>query len=106
MRAKTSISLFTLLLAVGGFLFADSSLAADPNNGAKIYNIQCSNCHGPRGQGAMPGTPDFSRGQTLFMPDATLVETIEKGSGVMPAFRGLLSTQEILDVIAYLRTFQ
>lgn len=106
MKAKTSVvSLFTLLLALGGFL-AEGAMAADPRNGAKLYNIHCSSCHGPRGQGAMPGMPDFSRGQRLFVANAALVKVIENGSGVMPAYRGLLSTQDILDVIAHLRTFQ
>lgn len=98
--------MLTLLLALGGILASGGALAADPRNGAKLYNTHCASCHGPRGQGAMPGVPDFSRGQSLFVGDAGLVRTIENGSGVMPAYRGLLSTRDILDVIAHLRTFQ
>ncbi|ALP54909.1 hypothetical protein Tel_16645 [Candidatus Tenderia electrophaga] len=81
-------------------------MAADPRNGAKLYNQHCSSCHGARGQGAMPGTPDFSRGEGLRVANASLLTVIENGSGVMPAYRGLLSTQDILDVISHLRTFQ
>ncbi len=106
MRMKTSAGLFTLLLALGGLLSSAGAMAADPRNGAKLYNIHCSNCHGPRGRGALPGMSDFSRGQGLFVANAALVKVIENGSGVMPAYRGLLSTQDILDVIAHLRTFQ
>lgn len=78
--------------------------AADPTNGAKLYNRQCVDCHGAQGNGMMPGMPNFLRGEGLMKSDAALVQTLERGSGVMPAFRGLLTTQDMLDVIAYLRT--
>lgn len=78
--------------------------AADPRNGAKIYNNHCAGCHGAQGNGMMPGMPNFLRGEGLMKPDAVLVQTLERGAGMMPAFRGLLTTQELLDVVAYLRT--
>ena len=106
MSRKRFVGLFALCAAVAGMLSAAQVQAANPLNGAKIYNMHCSSCHGPRGKGAMPGTPDFSRGQNLFVPDAQLVRAIEQGSGVMPAYRGLLTIQDIHDVIAHLRTFQ
>lgn len=106
MNVKARIALLGLMLALGGPLYTGTAQAADPRNGAKLYNSHCASCHGPRGQGAMPGVPDFSRGQSLFRADAPLVQVIENGSGIMPAYRGLLSTQDILDVIAHLRTFQ
>jgi mono/diheme cytochrome c family protein len=34
-----------------------------------------------------------------------LFQAISDGKGGMPAFRGILDEQEILDVIAHLRTF-
>jgi cytochrome c6 len=86
--------------------FAGVAQAADPMKGAKLYNERCSNCHGPRGVPTMPGVPDFSRNQRLMQSDLTLIKTISVGKGMMPAFQGLLSEQEILDVIAYLRTLQ
>jgi cytochrome c6 len=100
-RAKISAAVLTGLLLLTA---SSGAMAADPRNGAKLYNIHCSGCHGTRGRGVMPGTPDFSRG--ILKPNAVLVEILEQGSGVMPAFRGILSTQDMLDVIAHLRTFQ
>jgi hypothetical protein len=38
-------------------------------------------------------------------PDPVLFQTIRDGKLVMPGFRGVLDDYEILDVIAYLRTF-
>ena len=88
-----------LLLASGGIAYA-----ADPSNGGKIYTTHCSGCHGEGGVSNMPGTPDFSRRERLFQPDMVLLASIRDGVSVMPAYKGLLSDQEMLDVISYLRT--
>ncbi len=86
--------------------YAGLAQAADPLKGAKTYNERCTNCHGPRGIPTMPGVPDFTRGSALMQNDLTLVKTISVGKGMMPAFQGRLSEQEILDVIAYIRTLR
>ena len=78
--------------------------AADPDKGASIYNNKCVDCHGPTGEGQMPGVPDFKRTRVLFQPDTTLAETIKTGKNVMPGFAGILTQEQINDVIAYLRT--
>jgi len=78
--------------------------AADPTKGAKLYNQNCVDCHGPHGDGQMPGVPDFRRTQVLFKPDTVLSETIQRGKNVMPGFAGVLTREQINDVIAYLRT--
>lgn len=106
MKAKKHIASVALLVGMSGWLFGGEVLAADPRTGAKLYNMHCSSCHGPKGQGTMPGAPDFGRDRTLFAADHVLVEVIEQGRGVMPAYRGLMSTQDILDVIAHVRTFK
>jgi len=80
--------------------------AADPLKGAKLYNERCSDCHGPRGVPTMPGVPNFSRNQALMQTDLALIKTISVGKGMMPAFQGVLSEREILNVIAYIRTLQ
>jgi len=95
------------LLLVFGFIFLSATVhAADPVEGKKTYKLHCQTCHGAKGAGEMPGMPDFSRGDALFIADYQLVSTIEEGRGIMPAFRGLLATHEILDVISYLRTLR
>lgn len=80
--------------------------AADPGNGGKIYATHCSSCHGEDGASTMPGTPDFSRRERLFKPDTALLVSIRDGISVMPAYKGLLTDQEILDIVAYLRTLR
>jgi cytochrome c6 len=81
------------------------SQAADPNKGAGIYKMQCASCHGVSGTSIMIGAPNFAQGDALMSPDSTLLISIQNGKAAMPAYRGVLSDQDILDVIAYLRTF-
>jgi len=100
-KAARAIALSLCLLGLAG-----AAQAADPRNGAKIYGERCADCHGNRGVPTMPGVPDFSRNQRLMQSDLTLVKSISIGKGMMPAFQGVLSEQDILDVIAYLRTLQ
>lgn len=80
--------------------------AADPGKGATLYGTHCAGCHGDRGEGVMPGVPDFSRGEAMMQPDRVLADSIIQGKSVMPAFQGMLSDDEVLDVIAYIRTMR
>ncbi len=82
-----------------------SAWAADPKQGGKLYSKNCRTCHGDNGVPRMPGLPDFTRIDALMRSDNDLLQFIRTGSGMMPAYRGLLTDGEILDVIAYLRTF-
>ena len=78
--------------------------ASDVNLGRSIYQRHCINCHGADGSGSMAGAPDFRRSRGLMQSDQALVSRIESGKRACPAYRGILNKQEILDVIAYLRT--
>jgi len=102
-KAARAIALGLSLVLLG---LAGAAQAADPRNGAKVYGERCADCHGNRGVPTMPGVPDFSRNQRLMQSDLTLVKSISIGKGMMPAFQGVLSEHDILDVIAYLRTLQ
>jgi mono/diheme cytochrome c family protein len=54
----------------------------------------------------MPGVPDFSRGERMMQSDLSLLAVIRKGKGAMPAYQGMLSDDDILNVIAHLRTLR
>ncbi len=95
-----------ICLVVTAFLPWAEGEAADINKGKQIYVKHCQNCHGSRGQGQLPGMPDFSRGERLFQADSQLVEVLRNGKGMMPAYRAVLRDKELLDVIAYLRTLR
>ncbi len=102
--ARTLVAV--LACSLGLLVWAVSAHAADTRKGASLYNQYCTDCHGQRGKPNMPGVPDFSRNQRLMQSDLALVKTISIGKGMMPAFQGRLTENDILDVIAYLRTLQ
>jgi cytochrome c6 len=54
----------------------------------------------------MPGSPNFQRGEKLMQADFVLLASIRRGRNVMPAYAGILRDQEIMDVVAHLRTLQ
>jgi len=97
--------MFALLLIIL-CVFGASAQAADPMKGKAVYGVHCKNCHGQTGVSFFPGTPDFSKGEQLMKADSALMLTIQKGQGMMPAYKGVLTDSEILDVIAHIRSFR
>ena len=80
--------------------------AADVNNGKRLYNLHCAGCHGMSGISVMPGAPHIARGAGVMQPDAATLASIRNGKNAMPAYMGVIKDQEILDVIAYMRTLR
>jgi cytochrome c6 len=95
---KRAFTLLTLLLA------CSVAQAGDVNKGRQLYGKYCAVCHGPTGRSTMAGAPNFDRGEGLMRPDSDLLASIRSGKNACPAFRGILSDREILDVVAFLRT--
>jgi len=96
------LKLFAFLLLLIG---SGASHAADPAKGSKLYAMHCVSCHGASGVSVMPGTPNFKQGGALMRPDSFLLNIIKNGKNASPAYAGIMSDQEILDLIAYMRTF-
>ena len=99
-----SLILFFAAIAVLALAWSAPGAAADRNNGRAIYEMHCVGCHGEGGRSVDPTVPSFANGDALFMMDSELLDRIRQGNQTMPAFRGLLSDEEIRDVISYLRT--
>lgn len=85
---------------------APSAEAADIFRGQTIYETHCASCHGADGAPLVPGTPDFAMGGGLDKPDFQLIQTVKAGSNLMPGYDSIISDQEILDAIAYIRTLR
>ena len=101
MRRRATIAAGVMLLVA-----AMQVSAADIGRGAQLYRLHCASCHGPTGVSAMPGTPNVARGTTLMQPDTLLLASIRSGRNAMPGYVGILKDQEILDVIAFMRTMR
>ena len=86
----------------------------DVENGAKIFEMICSTCHGPAGNGYQAGGSGTAIGKPGFLDkasDGLIRETVKKGRSntrmlpfMGPAGLADLTEQEIDDVIVYLRT--
>jgi len=91
-----------LLIATG--MIGTTAQAGDVFKGRELYTMHCANCHGPTGVGVMPGAPDLSRIETLMQPDLALLGSLKAGKNAMPAYVGILTNRDLLDVIVFMRT--
>ena len=81
-------------------------------DGAKIYAERCTVCHGVGGKGDGPGGAalnphprDHTDGKYMnAKPDAELLATLHNGKGAMPAWKGILTDEQIAAVLAHVRT--
>jgi mono/diheme cytochrome c family protein len=100
------------------------SLPEEVTEGRKIYEQYCAVCHGRQGEakndwnkpdkkGEMPPPPHDESGHTWRHSDAMLFRMIAEGWRhpfnktdrlTMPAFKDILTDQEIQSVIEYLKT--
>ena len=92
----------TLLLAFA----SGNAYAGDIDKGGKIYAKRCATCHGADGVNIMPDAPNFAHSERLLRPDVFILAAIKEGKNAMPAFQGMLKDEDIMDVIAYLRTLE
>lgn len=100
MRICLPVAAVVVLTVAGG------ANAADIYNGKEVYDLHCQGCHGVDGRSMEPGTPDFTRGESLMVPDSELYERLRDGMGHLPSFRGMIEDSDLRDVIAYVRTLQ
>jgi cytochrome c6 len=85
-------------------LTSNLTQASEAKKGKELYNMYCADCHGASGISVMPDAPNFAKNEGLIKSDFELYDAISKGNNAMPLYQGILNDQEILDVIAYIRT--
>lgn len=96
------------------FVFAPFCLAKGAGthgssaDGVKIFQGNCSMCHGDDGGGTAVGKslhiPDLRSSQVQAKSNTALANFISQGSGPMPPFKDTLDHQQILDLVRYIRT--
>jgi len=97
-------SKYVAAILFAGLASSVAANAADMMRGQKVYMTHCVACHGPRGISVAPNTPNFAKGEGLSQPDMMLLQSVKMGKKAQPPFFGILSDQEILDSLAYIRT--
>jgi cytochrome c oxidase subunit 2 len=71
--------------------------------GEEIYAENCASCHQASGEGTA-AYPALTQSELLTAEDPTeAIEIVLHGRGLMPAFEGTLSTEEIAAVLSYER---
>jgi mono/diheme cytochrome c family protein len=95
-----------LVLAAALIAAAGPAHAADPGSGGALYDRYCASCHGFDGFPNLPGTPDFTRGESLLKSDRELIAAIRFGVLSMPGFEQTIDREGLIDVVFYIRTLQ
>jgi mono/diheme cytochrome c family protein len=67
--------------------------------GTVVFSENCSTCHGATGHGGNGG-PDLTT-MPLAQTEEGAIQQVTNGGGGMPAFKGILSEEEIENVAAY-----
>lgn len=125
LAAVTMAASVAMLLGAGWLAPAEQGSTGEPPArlalGQRIYGERCASCHGAnlegqpdwqrrRPNGRLPAPPHDETGHTWHHPDGQLIELTRNGLAAiapgyesdMPAFRGVLSDDEIGAVIAYI----
>jgi len=95
---------FSLALLAGPLLCCGCHTPS-PENGASIYHNNCLVCHSlkPGQQGNGPSLAGYFR-QNPAPTEAQARQIILDGRRLMPAFRQRLTSDQVDDLLAYLRT--
>jgi cytochrome c6 len=91
-------------------LVAFSSLPSRADDAAALYKSKCAMCHGADGKGETPagkkmGVHDLGSAEVQGMKDAELTTIIADGKNKMPGYKKSLSSEQIKDLVAYVRSF-
>jgi cytochrome c6 len=105
---KTKVRAYLVMLAVT-FAFSTWTFAAD--SAADVFKAKCATCHGADGKGdtAMGKSmkvKDLGGADVQAMSDADLNGAIAKGKKPMPAYEGKLTTDQINDLVKYIRALK
>ena len=72
--------------------------------GERIYIMYCTSCHGYDGTGLGGMGADFVNDKTILAKTyGALLQSIFEGKGRMPAWRGVITKEQVQQVILYIR---
>lgn len=81
-----------------------ASLGGIPDRGSDVYNSKCKSCHAPFGRGEYG--PKLAGNPILHEPERFWTTVLNGRGANMPAWRDVLSPQQIADVLAWLKTLR
>lgn len=123
MKKKSTVGLVLLVIAVLASACNDNSIdtRVEPSKfpvevtnervaaGETVYAENCASCHGPvDGRAVLDSAPEHGDGgHTWHHPDRLLHQWILDRpplANVMPAFRGTLDDEQVMQVLAYIKS--
>jgi mono/diheme cytochrome c family protein len=115
MKLRSVFLLFALVAPLPPAHAADAMKPAMPGvgeerafpqtQGADLYQVACQACHMPEGVGATAAAsyPALAKDSRL-KPKVFPITRVLNGSRAMPAFKSVLSNEQIVAVVSYVRT--
>ncbi len=111
-RLALILAIVCVIGMTGASAFGLAAEQGEAKRGKEPYQQFCAVCHGKRGLGdgpmaksTTPPAPKLTVREVRDMSDERLLDAIGNGVGAaMPAWRGLLNDQQLLDVMAYVRS--
>ena len=111
MRVRESffyLTIVCLALSAGGCITRAPQSAASTAGATPrvLYERNCAQCHGPRGEGTQLGTmktPPLNSGAALTDPDEKFFKQISDGGNGMPPFKYTLDDKQINDLVRFVR---
>lgn len=102
MTMKIALGLLVMVTFVG------VASAQEATAGKDLFSAKCSICHGPDGSaktamGKNLKIRSFQAPEVQKQTDAELTAIITKGKGKMPVFEGKLTSEQIAQIVGYLR---
>ncbi|QLE41471.1 c-type cytochrome [Nostoc sp. C052] len=103
------ILLLILMSAIAIFklTFISPALAAETPNGAKIFEANCASCHIGGGNILIIQKTLKKEALSKYLENydsdsiQAIIHQVQNGKNAMPAFKDKLSTEDILEVAAY-----
>lgn len=99
MKAKSIIIASGALML---FLFS-FPLNAQNVSGKEVFSSNCTRCHGPDGTKGKWGAKNLA---TSILSDSELIHIIANGKRIMPAWKEVLTYEEMRSVREYIKTLR
>jgi|SRR5579862_1979162 len=101
---------FIAVLAIVIFALVGSNLCS-AQTAADLFKSKCAMCHGPDGKGQTAmgknlNIRDLGSTEVQSQSDADLSKIITDGKGKMPKYDGKLTSDQITDLVKYIRTLK
>jgi mono/diheme cytochrome c family protein len=83
-----------------------AGVTGDPTIGAQVFAQECQLCHGEKGQGGVGAS--LSSALASAQPAAFIRQVVNDGvdSSPMPAFRGVLSADDVENTVAFILSWE